>query len=200
MTFFTILWEGIIATSIIEWIAVISSLIYVVLAAKRLMFCWIFAFIGSVLFVYLCFVANLYIESILQLFYVFMAFVGWLSWKRADSDGSGLKIWSSKNHLLNVFVCGFIALVVGFLFDNYTLQANPYIDAFTTCYSLSATFMVARKIIGNWVYWIVIDLVSIYLYADRGYYLTAVQYGIFTLLATYGFWAWQKEYKRQKLC
>lgn len=68
MTFFTILWEGIIATSIIEWIAVISSLIYVVLAAKRLMLCWIFAFIGSVLFVYLCFVANLYIESILQLF------------------------------------------------------------------------------------------------------------------------------------
>ncbi|MDG1849647.1 MAG: nicotinamide riboside transporter PnuC [Flavobacteriales bacterium] len=199
MSFFTLLWEGIKATSIIEWIAVVSSLTYVVLAAKRMILCWLFAFIGSALFVYLCYVGNLYIESILQLFYVAMAVVGWFSWKR-DSDNGGINIWSQKNHIFNITLSGILALLLGFVFDNYTNQANPYVDAFTTCFSLSATYMVTRKILGNWVYWIVIDLVSIYLYAERDYYLTAVQYGIFTVLAVYGLRAWQREYKRQELC
>ena len=197
MSFFTLLWEGIKATSIIEWLAVLSSLTYVVLAAKRMLICWWFAFIGSSLFVYLCYVGHLYIESILQLFYVVMAVVGWFSWKLSKADDVQIKTWSFKNHVLNIVISGFIALLLGFVFDNYTLQANPYVDAFTTCYSLSATFMVTRKIMGNWIYWIVIDLVSIYLYAQQDYYLTAVQYGIFTLLAIYGFMAWKKEYKRQ---
>ena len=197
MSFFTLLWEGIKATSIIEWLAVLSSLTYVVLAAKRMLICWWFAFIGSSLFVYLCYVGHLYIESILQLFYVVMAVVGWFSWKLSKADDVEIKTWSFKNHVLNIVVSGFVALLLGFIFDQYTLQANPYVDAFTTCYSLSATFMVTRKIMGNWIYWIVIDLVSIYLYAQQDYYLTAVQYGIFTLLAIYGFMAWKKEYKRQ---
>ena len=58
--------------------------------------------------------------------------------------------------------------------------------------------MVAQKVLGNWIYWIVIDLVSIYLYAQRDYNLTAVQYGIFTILAVFGFIAWHNEYKSQK--
>ena len=197
MSFFTLLWEGIKATSILEWLAVLSSLTYVVLAAKRMLICWGFAFTGSSLFVYLCYVGHLYIESILQLFYVVMAVVGWFSWKLSKADDVEIKTWSFKNHVLNIVVSGFVALLLGFIFDQYTLQANPYVDAFTTCYSLSATFMVTRKIMGNWIYWIVIDLVSIYLYAQQDYYLTAVQYGIFTLLAIYGFMAWKKEYKRQ---
>ena len=78
MSFISSVWEAIIATSFIEWLAVVSSIVYVVLAAKRNILCWLFAFIGSALFVYLCYIGNLYIESILQLFYVAMAIVGWI--------------------------------------------------------------------------------------------------------------------------
>ena len=200
MSFITNVWEGIKATSIIEWLAVISSIIYVILAAKRLIVCWLFAFIGSALFVYLCYIGNLYIESVLQLFYVAMALVGWITWKNSNSDNSSIKKWRLKKHLINILLSGVLALIIGYIFDKYTTQANPYVDAFTTCYSLSATYMVTRKIIGNWIYWIVIDLVSIYLYAQRDYYLTAVQYGLFTLLAMYGYMVWRKEYKLQKQC
>jgi nicotinamide mononucleotide transporter len=200
MSFFTLLWDGIKATSTIEWLAVISSIIYVILAAKRLILCWLFAFIGSALFVYLCYIGNLYIESVLQLFYVAMAIVGWLTWKKSNSENGRLKIWAYKKHLINILLSGIIALLIGFIFEKYTSQANPYIDAFTTCYSLSATYMVTRKIIGNWIYWIIIDIVSIYLYAQRDYYLTAVQYGLFTVLAIYGYYVWKKEYKLQKQC
>ena len=198
MAFFTSVLEGILATSIIEWLAVVTSVIYVILAAKRLILCWFFAFVGSCLFVYLCYIGDLYIESILQLFYVVMAVVGWITWKKASSENSNIKKWGMNNHFLNIVISGIVAFILGYIFDNYTNQANPYVDAFTTCYSLSATFMVTRKILGNWIYWIVIDVVSVYLYAQRDYNLTAVQYGLFSILAVFGYIAWRKEYKHQK--
>ena len=198
MSFFTTVWEAIKATSIIEWIAVISSIIYVILAAKQLIICWFFAFIGSILFVYLCFIGDLYIESILQVFYVIMAIFGWFSWNKSEIEKSIITKWALKNHLLNIVTSGIIAIILGYCFDKFTDQANPYIDAFTTCYSLSATYMVTKKILGNWIYWIVIDIFSIYLYAQRDYNLTAVQYGLFTILAIFGFIAWQKKFKKQK--
>lgn len=197
MSFITGVWEGIKATSIIEWLAVVSSVIYVILAAKRLILCWLFAFIGSALFVYLCYIGDLYIESILQLFYVAMAVIGWFTWKKSASENAKIKKWGIDKHVLNMLISGVVALILGYLFDTFTNQANPYVDAFTTSYSLSATFMVTRKILENWIYWIVIDLVSIYLYAQRDYNLTAVQYLLFTILAVYGFIAWRQEYKKQ---
>ena len=199
MSFFSLLWEGIKATSLVEWLAVVSSIVYVILTAKRIIWCWLFAFIGSLLFVYLCYVGQLYIEASLQLFYVAMAVVGWLSWNHSDQQVT-IDKWSSKYHVLNVLICASIAMLIGFLFDQYTQQAYPYVDAFTTVFSLSATYMVTRKILGNWVYWIFIDIFLIYLYAQRDYHLTAVQYVIFTVLAVYGYLAWKKEYKRQQLC
>jgi nicotinamide mononucleotide transporter len=197
MSFFTSLWENIVATSLIEYMAVFSSIIYVVLSAKRMILCWLFAFIGSALFVYLCYVGELYIESMLQLFYVAMAIVGWLNWKKSENDQLEIKKWKVNEHLLNIVISGIVAAVLGYLFDKFTNQANPYVDAFTTCYSLSATFMVTKKVLGNWIYWIVIDIVSIYLYAQRDYHLTAVQYGIFTIIAVFGFIAWWNQYKMQ---
>lgn len=197
MTFVESVWEGIVATTIVEWLAVLSSVIYVVLASKRSVYCWPFAFVGSALFVYMCFNAQLYIESILQFFYVIMAVVGWLSWTKSVNDEQPIKIGSVKYHFINVVASGFVAVLLGYVFDEYTEQANPYVDAFTTCYSLLATFMVTKKILENWIYWIVIDIASIYLYAQRGFNLAAFQYGIFTILAIVGFVIWWKEYKKQ---
>ena len=127
-----------------------------------------------------------------------MAIVGWISWNKEELDNSKIKKWGVNNHLFNILISGVVAFILGYIFANYTNQANPYVDAFTTCYSLSATFMVTRKVLGNWLYWIVIDIVSIYLYSQRDYNLTAVQYGIFTILAVYGFIAWRNEYKLQR--
>jgi len=199
MQFFESVWEGIKATSLIEWLAVVTGIIYVVLASKRMISCWFFAFVSSSLFVYLCFISQLYIESILQVFYVAMAILGWFSWKKSNVDEVDIQVKSVNYHLLNILFSGIVAFLLGYIFDIYTSQANPYIDAITTCYSLLATYMVTKKILENWIYWIVIDIVSIYLYSQRGYNLTAVQYALFTLLALYGFWIWKKTYKKQFL-
>ena len=192
------IWEVVKATSIVEWLAVTSSIIYVILAAKRLIICWFFAFIGSILFVYLCYIGKLYIESILQFFYVVMAIIGWINWKNSKTKKISIQKWTLNNHLINIILSGIFSIIIGYIFENYTNQENPYIDSFTTCYSLSATYMVTKKILGNWIYWIIIDLISIYLYATRGYHLTALQYIIFTFLALFGFIAWNNQYQKQK--
>ena len=185
--------EGILSTIVLEWIAVCSSIIYVILAARKLIYCWLFAFISSALYVYICFAANLYLESVLQLFYVVMAVVGFLLWNKSDS-GEIIK-WPAKYHVINLSLSTLTALLLGYLFSVYTDQANPYVDASTTVFSLVATFMVTKKVLENWVYWIIIDAVSVYLYFSRDLHLTAVLFVIFTLLAITGYVSWNKTMK-----
>lgn len=189
--------EGILATSSLEWIAVLTGIAYVILAARKSILCWPFAFLSAGIYVYLCYSAQLFIESSLQLFYVVMAVVGWVMWNQSKEDKQFVKTWPVKFHLANVLISLIVAFVLGWMFQKYTAQENPYVDAFTTVFSLAATFMVTKKLLYNWLYWIIIDLVSIYLYASRGFHLSSVLYFIFTILAVVGFVQWRKQFRLQ---
>lgn len=204
--------DQLLATSFWEWLAVFLGILYVIFAARKQIICWYFAFASSALYVFICVEYQLYIESGLQLFYVAMAMVGWYSWrntKRVSSNvdlldeididqENDIKIWSLSKHAVNIIASGAIAASLGYFFSVYTNQANPFMDAFTTVFSLAATFMVTQKVLENWIYWVIIDLVSIYLYSSRGLQLSAVLYGIFTVLAIVGFVSWYKHFKRQR--
>ena len=129
-----------------------------------------------------------------------MAIVGWILWQKTNEDGAKIQQWSLSNHAINIAISSALTLILGFLFSKFTDQANPYVDAFTTCFSLTATYLVTKRILGNWIYWIVIDLISIYLYAGRGLYLSSVLYLLFTILAVVGLIAWQRKFKTQSRC
>jgi nicotinamide mononucleotide transporter len=189
---------GINETTAVEWLAFFFSLIYVILAAAKSIWCWPFAFIGSSLYVYLCIVSQLYLESGLQLFFVVMALIGWVSWKHTEKKRLDIINWSVGQHLLNIVLSTMVALSLGWIFDQYTNQENPYVDAVTTVFSLAATFMVARKVLENWIYWIIIDSISIWLYAQRGLNLSSVLFLIYTVIAIVGFFSWYKQFKKQR--
>lgn len=182
--------QGVLATSWIEWVAVTSSIIYVLLAAKKIIWCWLFALISSILYVYICFSTQLYLESFLQFFYVVMAVVGYVLWNRPSKE-EVIK-WKPVYHILNLFASSVLTLVLGYIFSVYTDQANPYIDAATTVFSLATTFMVTQRVVENWIYWIVIDAVSVYLYYSRELHLTALLFVLFTLIAVAGYFSWRK--------
>jgi len=190
--------SGIKVTTALEWIAVICSVAYVVLAVLKSIWCWPFAFIGSLLFVYLCIDSQLYLEGGLQFFFVIMAVVGWIAWNKSKSKRLDIRTWSIGQHLVNIILSASIALVLGWIFDQYTDQQNPYVDAITTVFSLAATFMVTRKVLENWVYWIIIDVISVWLYAQRGLNLSSLLFLLYTLIAVIGFFAWYKRFKRQR--
>ena len=194
--FFEELMQGIYATSYWEWQAMIGGVLYVIFAIKEKLICWLFAFISSITYIYVCTNAKLYLDAFLQAFYVIMAVVGFVNWNRAEKE-THIHIWKVNRHSFNIFFTMIISLGLGYIFEKYTDQANPYLDALTTCFSLSATYMVARKVLGNWIYWIVIDSILAYLYFSRGLKLSSLLMIFYTIMAVKGFIEWHKIYKTQ---
>jgi nicotinamide mononucleotide transporter len=186
------------STVLLEWITFMAALAYVYFAAQKKIVTWVFALISVVLTFYLDVIGKLYIESGLQVFYFVMAIYGWINWKKAEKNDLPIARWSIQLHLLNIFASASLALLVGYLFANYTEQSTPYLDAFTTCFSLVATFMVVKRVIENWLYWIFINMGMVVLYLNNGYEILALQYGLFVILAIYGYWSWNKALKRQE--
>jgi nicotinamide mononucleotide transporter len=186
------------STVLLEWITFVAALAYVYFAAQKKIVTWVFALISVGLTFYLDVIGKLYIESGLQVFYFVMAIYGWINWKKAEKNDLPIARWSIQLHLLNIFASASLALLVGYLFANYTEQSTPYLDAFTTCFSLVATFMVVKRVIENWLYWIFINMGMVVLYLNNGYEILALQYGLFVILAIYGYWSWNKALKRQE--
>lgn len=181
-------------TSITEWIIFITALAYVFLAAIENVWCWLFGIIASALSVYLCYSGKLFLESGLNIFYVIIGIYGWYQWLNGSKEKTGLRIHSySLNKNLVLTGIG-IALWIPFALvaKNYSTQALPYLDAFITAFSLVATWMTAKKILENWLYWIVIDALAIVLYANREFYLMALLNIIYTILALAGYIKWKK--------
>jgi len=186
----------ILTTSTSEWIAFFSSILYVVIIALQKKIAWFFAFISSALYVYLCFSSKLYLDSFLQFFYVLAAIYGWMQWNKTDLNEK----LSKKNirfHLSAIGICLVLSFSIGWIMKTFTDQASPYLDATITITSLFATYLVARKIIDNWVYWIFIDLACIPIFYSRGLYLTSILYLIYAIIAIVAFFKWNKEYRKQ---
>jgi nicotinamide mononucleotide transporter len=195
-TFIDIFWKGVVQTTVLEWIAVSTSIIYVILASKRMILCWVFALISSGLYVYICYFSQLYIETFLQLFYVVMGILGWIFWKQSKNESEEIKTWGFRFNSINCLLSGGVAFALGLYFDVYTDQASPYLDATVTSFALSATWMITKKVHEGWIYLLVVDLLSIYLYATRELYLTSLLSLIYAIMAYFGWNAWIQ--KRRK--
>ena len=180
--------------NIIECIAVFFSILYVILAAKESIWCWGAGAISVSLYIYICFFAQLYPETGLQVFYLFMAFYGYYNWTKKE-ESLQISEWSIGKHLFILLIGAILTFLMGFYFATYTNAKMPIVDSFTTVFSLFATYMVAKKILGNWLYWIVIDAVSIYLYFSRDLHLTSLLFMVYTIIAIFGYFSWIKKMK-----
>ena len=179
----------------IESLAVIFAIIYLILAAKEDVKCWYAAIISSILYIYIMYEADLIMESILQIFYVLMAVYGWLQWNNIVDKKIKLKIksWRKINHIYAIFLIIVLSIISGMLLQKYTEAALPFMDAFTTWGAIISTYMVAKKILENWIYWFVIDSISIYLYVSRELYLTAILFLIYLIIIFFGYKSWKKK-------
>lgn len=184
------------ATSNTEIIAVAFGLIYIILAAKENIWCWPAAFIGTGTSIYLFWDGSLYMESALNVYYLLMAIVGWWQWQYGSKTKSVLSISTlrSTQHASFLGVIAILTAVSGYLLSHNTDAALPYLDSFTTWSAVITTWMVARKILENWLYWIVINSASIYLYLDRGYVLYAVLFALYIIIAIFGYAQWRRNF------
>lgn len=178
---------------IIESIAVLFSILYAILAVKENIWCWGAALISVSLYIYICFSAQLYPETGLQVFYFIMAIIGYYMWNKENKEE--IKEWSEIKHLLIILLGAILTFFMGFYFSTYTNSHMPIIDSFTTVFSIIATYMVIKKVLGNWLYWIVIDAVSVYLYFNRDLHLTSLLFIAYTIIAIFGYFSWMKKMK-----
>ncbi|MDP4712271.1 MAG: nicotinamide riboside transporter PnuC [Saprospiraceae bacterium] len=182
----------------IDWSATLLALVYVILAARQRAIAWIFGIVSCSLWAYASFFFyQLYLDALLQLFYVGMGFWGWFSWRKNKTSGGNLSIatlpW--QQHLWIITAGTLIGLLFGYFFAAWTPAAATYPDALTTIFALFATLMQVRKILENWLYWIVIDAAYAWLYGSRGAWLFMLLMVVYVAIATIAWWQWQKTYR-----
>jgi nicotinamide mononucleotide transporter len=176
-----------------EAIAVALGVAYVFLAAKENVLCWPAALVSTAIFSWLFWDVSLLMESALNIYYLAMAIYGWWSWTSTSQHRSQqIHSWSLKKHAVCICLILILALTSGLLLSHYTQAALPFLDSITTWAAVITTYMVAQKILENWLYWVVIDAISIYLYIDRELYLTAMLFAAYVVIAIYGWHSWKK--------
>jgi len=183
----------------LETVAVVLGIAYLLFAMRENSLCWYCAFVSTGIYIWIFGDVNLYMESALNAYYMVMAVYGWYQWQRGGTGSAGVQIsyWGLNNHVAAIGLVLALSVISGYLLSQSTEARMPYIDSFTTWGSVITTYMVARKVIENWIYWIVIDSVSIFLYIDRELYQTAGLYSVYLILAVIGYITWRNAYLKQ---
>jgi len=186
-----------------EVASVVAGIIYVVLAARENIWCWLFGIVGSALSIYLFYISKLYAESVLYFYYVAAGIYGWWAWTHARDAGEthqmSITTWRWRQHLFAIIIGVALSLLLAFFLKRYTDAQMPLLDAHTTIFSFIATYLVTRKVLSNWVYWILIDAFSVGLYASRELYLYALLMLAYTIIAVWGYRRWLRVYRLEKL-
>jgi nicotinamide mononucleotide transporter len=186
-----------------EAIAVVLAIAYLALAMKTNIWCWAAAFVSTAIYTVLFWKVSLLMESVLNIYYMAMAVYGYWMWMQQPKEsnkhevndrGSVIISWSLTTHLFLIAVTSVLSLGVGYLMANYTQASFPYLDAATTCFAVMTTYLVAKKVLENWLYWIVINTVSIYLYFSKGLMLTTMLLIAYVIMAVAGYVMWRKSW------
>lgn len=139
----------------------------------------------------------------LQVYYVFISIYGWYNWlyggKSKKVDDLKVAYMNLKTLIVTSVFTIFFFIIIAFVLVNYTDSPIPYWDSFTTAASIVATWMLARKYIENWLYWIVVDSLSIGLYLYKGLYAAVLLFVVYTILAVIGYFEWKKNIAAQKI-
>tara|TARA_B100001540_G_scaffold132189_1_gene117589 strand:- start:458 stop:1051 length:594 start_codon:yes stop_codon:yes gene_type:complete len=182
----------------LEIFAVIFALLYLFLAMKQNIACWYAAFISTLIYIIIYWDVSLYMESLLNFYYLLMAIYGWINWnKKSQIDKNYVISWSYQNHIVVILLILILTIISGFSLQK-TDAVYPYLDSFTTWASVITTFMVAQKILSNWIFWIIINSVAIFLNFDRELYLTVILLMTYQVMSIYGYYQWRKSYYEYK--
>ncbi|HWY97518.1 MAG TPA: nicotinamide riboside transporter PnuC [Bacteroidia bacterium] len=187
-----------IAEHWLEIIAVALSIAGVWLTALEKIINWPINIIASAVYVYIFYISGIYLDTGISVFYISFGFYGWYYWLYGGSNKKQVEISKvSVKELFTLIAMGIpITIGLAVLLIHFTNSTIPYLDSSTTVLSLIATWMAAKKHIENWLVWIIADSIYVVEYIIKDLYLTALLYFIFTVLAAYGYFEWNKQLKK----
>jgi nicotinamide mononucleotide transporter len=182
------------ATTWLEIGAVVIALAMVGCNIREIHWGWPLAILSSLMYFALFWRSKLYGDASLQIFFAVVALWGWYQWLRGHrADGSALRVTrlTRRGLALTVVACALLWPATGFFLKTFTDTDVPWWDAFPTAASLVGQFLLGRKFIENWAVWIVVNVVSVGLFAYKGLWLTVGLYSVFIALSWVGWKEWK---------
>lgn len=181
---------------VLEIIAVIFGFLSVWYSKRENILVFPTGIISTAIFVYILWVFGLLGDMMINAYYFVMSIYGWYLWTRKVDESHFIPITetSSKENRqsLILFVTNVIFVCAVYLFFDKFNVWTAYVDTFTTAIFFVGMWLMAKKKLENWIYWIVGDIISVPLYWYKGLIFTSLQYFLFTIVAIYGYLAWKK--------
>ncbi|NQT76170.1 MAG: nicotinamide mononucleotide transporter [Bacteroidetes bacterium] len=192
---FDLIYQNFVDSSILEAIAVFFGILSVWFAKKENILVYPSGIISVLIYIYICFFAKLYADMGINFVFFVMSVYGWYMWSRKDAEKHVMPIsWCKrKDHLISAFMLVFFFVTLSYFLSNYTDSNVPLIDSLTSSIFIVAMWLMARKKIENWIYWIIGNVISIPLYFYKDLALTSVQFTVFLVLAILGYIEWRQK-------
>ena len=191
------LWEGLFATDPLEFVAVFFGIASVMLS--RLENIWVYptGIVNTTIYIYLSIVAGLYAEAGVNFYYTVMSIAGWVLWAQKRGGEQVLRITRSSRRewFIALVFFGLCWATLFFVLKTYTDSTVPLADSFASAAAYTGMWLMARKKLENWLWWIVTDLAAVPLYFAKGFVFTSFQYLVFLVLAVMGYVEWQRRSK-----
>lgn len=184
----------------LETLGVVLALAFLLLATAENSLCWPVAVVSSVVYMVVFWRAQLPLQAALNGFYLLTALYGWWAWRHGDGEQAELAIqrWPLRRHLLLIAAIAALTLLSAYGLRH---SGDPLcwllLDGLISWGAVAATVMATRKVLENWLYWVVLDAAAIYLYLARDLQQTALLFVVYTLMASYGYWRWRRNYRLQ---
>ncbi len=183
---------------LLEWTAVVLNVGFTIGIAWHRRWSWILGFVASAISIGLYGIKDVWAMTGLNVFYLVMAVYGWVQWGRTGNDGR-IHTWIWKRHALVLTACALLAMGMYLVLRDALNGTFPGMDAYVTVLSVVATWMMARRILENWVYWIAADLVAVYFNWALGYHGFAVLYVLYMVLSTLGLVRWLRQWRAERV-
>lgn len=186
----------------LELIGTIIGLIYLWLEYKASVYLWITGIIMPAIYIFIYYEAGLYADFGINIYYLVAAVYGWLSWTfyRTKGETSERPItYTPHAYIIPLLLTFFVSfLAIAWILIEFTNSDVPWLDSFTTAWSIVGMWMLAKKYIEQWLTWIIVDIVSVGLYIYKDLYYTAGLYALYTVIAVLGYYNWRKIMQNDK--
>ena len=190
----TILLDQLAKQDAIEWFGLITGIIYVILAVYEKPSCWIFGILSSIAIAWKSFVDyKLIADGFLQVFYVIIGIIGIWNWINGRVGQHEKPITESPIvfHLIAISFCLLVSIPLSSILIQYAGAKYGFPDTVISLLSIWATILLVQKDVHNWIYWVILDIMLMWLYYISGGYLFALLLLIYTLIAIVGFIQWR---------
>ena len=182
-----------------EIVAALMGVAYILLAAKESQWCWPFAFFSTIIYTVLFWEGQLPMQALLNFYYIGMAVYGYWLWRKHGKTENTLAItsWGWPKNLAFIAIGLIISATATYYLMINNQSQSPALDAYTTVFSVMNTWLMAKKVLQNWLYWVIIDAAAVVLYVETSYNATAALFVLNTILAIAGYISWVKLHKQQ---